>query len=269
MPKRRRSSDSKRRLRANKRRRIVKKSRSKKLMNYRIKQVVKSLMEVKFTNIRGSVDIRPYVGGNQGQCDNTNIISFDPVINQGTGEGQRVGNAIIFTRVGFKFIAVMKPITDAGGACPQFLRLIFFYDKEDPNAVPTPYQSGNFLDNGNTSGPLTGMVNDCFYKYNSDRYRILGQRTYKIGFASNPVNSGSTGFQSFNNNDSPMVIRGRVNLTKWLIKKQKFNDNLGTSLTRKLYCLLLTVRQDGTVDPSLGTPRVAFTYETVYKYIDA
>lgn len=242
----------------------------KRLFNYRVKQVVKSLMEHKHKTVRSNINIVPYTAANAVTCDNINVIGFDPVINQGASVDGRVGNVILMTSCKFRFMLTMKEFIDTGNQCPQFVRMIFFYDREDENNFPTPYTNANFVDALNGSQGLRGDVTDTFYKYNTDRYRILGQRTYKIGYANNGQNTTPSVVRSqlYTNNDSPMVVKGTVNCSKWILKRQKFNDNLGTAMGRKLYCLIMTLRQDGLVNIS-ANPVVQINYEQEYKYVDA
>lgn len=155
------------------------------------------------------------------------------------------------------------------GTVPQLVKLVWFYDRADVNSVPTPFNSQNFIDNNNASQGFAGNLTDAFYRYNEDRYRILGSRTHKLGFASNGGTNGDAAQQFYTNNDSHMFIIGKVDCSDWVIKKQKFNDNLGTAETRKLYCLVYTMPQNGATWPASTPSPCVFRYEIDYKYTDA
>lgn len=243
---------------------------STKVFNSRVKRAVKTMIETKQITVRGTTNIVPYTGSNASSCDSTNIISFDPIINQGTGDGSRIGNNVNFTSCKFRFLLTLKPVTSAGNACPQVVRLIFMYDRENQQYAPEPYQSSNFIDLNNSVANFSGNLTDTFYRYNTDRYRILGVKTYKVGYANNGQNTDLNTIQSqlFTNNDSKMFIRGSVDCGDWWIKRHKFQDNVGSSKERKLYCLVLTVRQDGITNIST-TPVVGMYWEQTYKFTDA
>lgn len=240
-----------------------------KVFNNRVKNAMRQLVEAKDVSVRGAFTIVPFNTGNANTCDTTNIISFDPVINQGTGHAQRIGNVIQMVNCRMSFIITCQPsVSSLIAPQPTVVKLIFFYDREDTNSLPTPYQNGNFYDNNNAAQQFTGRLPDLFYKINTDRYRILGQRSYKLGFAANSGTNASPTYQNFTNNDSKMFIRGSVDCTKWIIKHQKFNDNLGTAMTRKLYCLVMSINQSGLIGVP-ANPMNAIDWEIKYDYTDA
>lgn len=242
-----------------------------KVFNNRVKNAMDGLMEVKNSGIRGDLDVVPFTGANWVTIDANNVIGLnDFVINQGTGESGRVGNVIAVKSCRMRYLLHLLPQAQAGTSVPSFVRLIFFYDKADPNSLPTPYTNANFIDNGNSSQNFTGDVTDLFYRYNTDRYRIFGVRTHKIGWSVNSQNTNTTTIQSqfYSNNDSKLTATASVDLTKWTIKKQRFNDNLGTSYSRGLYCIVQSIYQDGRVAPT-ATPLVKMVYEIDLRYTDA
>lgn len=240
-----------------------------KVFNNRVKNAMASLLEVKEVQVRGNVAIVAFTGANGVTADSTNVIPFDPVINQSTAENGRVGNVINMKSVMMRFMLVLNPASGIYGSVPQCVRLVFFYDRADVNSIPTPYSNANFIDNGASSTNMTGSLTDTFYRYNTDRYRILGSRTYKLGFASATGLNADNTHQYYSNNDSKMFIKGTIDCTKWTIKRQKFNDNLGTAETRKLYCLVISVPQNGAVWPAGQISPCDFIYEIDYKFTDA
>lgn len=244
----------------------------KKVFNYSVKKAMKSLLEVKNSGIRGGFDILPFNGGNMAAVDSTNIIAFDPIINQGTGESGRVGNVITMVSCKMRYLITLNPSIGGASTIPTIVRMIWFYDREDTNNLPSPYSNANFIDAGNTSQQFSGSLTDLFYRYNTDRYRIFGVRDHKLGFANNEVNAAAGSqvalSQYFQNNDSKMFFKGSIDCSKWIIKRQKFNDNLGLSMTRKLYCLVLVVSQTG-IGLLASAPQNKINYEIDFKYTDA
>lgn len=228
--------------------------------------------EVKQSQLRGSFDVIPYAYSNAFQCDNNNIIVFDPIISQGTADNARIGNSITFTKCKMRYLINCNPSINGASTIPTMVRLIFFYDREDPNSIPTVYANNNFINLGSVSTGLTGSLTDLFYRYNTDRYRILGTRTHKLGFADNTVNAGPGSqvslSQYYKNNDSPMYVQSSIDCTDMIIKHQKFNDSLGLSMARKLYCLVMSVSQSG-IGLLPTAPQNKFYYEIDFRYTDA
>lgn len=253
----------------------------KKVFNARVKKAVKSLMEVKTSGLREE-NMLPLVfvppdnngaGGNQVNCDTQNLIDLHNFqIAQGTGESNRIGNVINVVKQTFRYCITMAPQVVNGTAIPVYVRLIFFYDRADTNSMPTPYINANFIDAGNSSQQFKGDVSDLFYRYNTDRYRILGVRTHKLGWSQNGqyTNSATLQNQLYSNNDSKMTVMGTVDLTKMVVKKQKFNDNFVLSYSRGLYCMVHHVTQDGNpLAPNTNRSLIKITYEVEQKYTDA
>lgn len=251
---------------------IAVRKQSTKVFNARVKKAMTSLLEVKSSGIRGAFDVVPYNTANFVTVDANNIIAFDPIINQSTGESGRVGNVINMVSCKMRYLISLNPSIGGASTIPTIVRLIFFYDREDVNSLPTPYTNANFIDAGNSSQGFSGTLTDTFYRYNTDRYRIFAVREHKMGYSTNQVNaaagSNTALSQYFSNNDSKMFVRGNVDCSKWIIKRQKFNDNLGTSMSRKLYCLVMSVSQSGLVLLS-SSPQNYFRYEIDFKYTDA
>lgn len=240
-----------------------------KVFNARVKKVVNTMIETKTLTVRANAPIVPYTGANAAACDSANVIPFDPVINQGTGESNRISNLITMKSCYLRYMITLNATSGIYPAVPQLIKVVFFYDRADVNSTPTPYVNANFIDNNNASQGFSGTLGDAFYRYNEDRYRILGSRTHKLGYASATGTNPDASRQYFTNNDSHLFIMGKVDCSDWIIKKQKFNDNLGTAETRKLYMLLITMSQNGEVWPA-GTPNpCVFRYEMDYKFTDA
>jgi hypothetical protein len=243
-----------------------------KVFNNRVKNAVRGMMEVKETYEQGNIVMLPYDTTNGIACDATNVFDYNPVINQGMGVSNRTGNRIDMKSCITRYIITCRPSVNNGTLWPTVVKLIWFYDRFDANNFPTPYQNTDFLQLGNSSQQFQGDLSDILYRYNTDRYRILATRTHKMGYAdySGVLGSGPTqqayGFQR--NNDSKMFVKSSINLTKYILKKQRFNDNLGTSMDRKLYCLILMIAQNGVVMSANQTQNTV-EYETIYKYTDA
>lgn len=191
-------------------------------------------------------------------------------IQQGLGQGSRIGNKIkiknlkmdgVLFPLGYNAVSNLTP-------APIQVKMWVFYDKEEPNALPTPQGSADFLQFGSSALALQNELFDHTMPVNLDRYRVLTTRTYKLGYAS----YGGTGAQpqqgNFANNDFKLNCRVRVNLTKYAIKTVLFRDNNSNPTTRGLYVMFEPVYANGNPIGSTQIP-ARFEYMLTVDYEDA
>lgn len=193
-------------------------------------------------------------------------------ITQGTGQGNRVGNKITTTKLLLK--GVIEPSPWASGTNdnprPMRMKMVIFYDREDPNALPVP--GSTFFQDGSSTTGFTNTLMDFIKPFNTDRYRIMKQQTFKLGYAAYTgtatVVSSQGANQAYTNNDFKLNCDFTMDLTKYYPKEVKFNDNLSDPMTRGLYCLWYFVAADGSPMPSTYQPADVSFMQT-YQYKDA
>lgn len=240
-----------------------------KIFDMSVKRAMAGQMELKQLIEQGAISPLPFDGAtNQTNIDLTNGIPFDPLITHGTGPSGRIGNRIMMKSVKFSYSFCPNAYGTSGVAIPSLVRMVFYYDRQDPLSLPTPYTNANFFDINNSSQQFTGTFTDMVRRFNTDRYRICKVKTLKIGFANNQGTGGSATNQYFANNDFKLNHRGTIDLTKYIIKNQKFNDNLGYSQNRKLYCLVYVTPPNSATFLATNLP-VSMTHQTIYKWTDA
>lgn len=206
-----------------------------------------------------------------------NVIPLGPnsttlAIVQGTGSGNRIGNKITTKRLMIKGTLTCQPqaATTNDNPRPLMVKMIAFYDREDPNGTPVP--TSTFFQDGSSSTGFTGTLLDILKPYNTDRYRMLAQRTFKLGFsqyagtATSVVNQGIN--QAYSNNDFKLACNFSLNCTKMYPQTVKFNDNLSDPMTRGLYLMWYFVAADGSTLGSAYLP-AQVTYMQDYVYEDA
>lgn len=235
-----------------------------------VKQVLKRHIEDKHVMEQASLMLRTNSpvdpSYNPINVDNANIIRIDQDVALGTNVSSRIGNKINVTKVLFKYGLIINSLAAGGVTNPTNVRMVFFYDREYPTEMPTPTFNGNFFDNNGGSQAFSGDYTDMIKGFNTDRYRILKVKTFKLG---NSYSTGTTGNNLFwSNNDYKMNYRGTLDLTKHVIKRQKFNDNLSISQNRKLYMLAYLTTPNISVMTAASTP-VVLTYQTEMFYEDA
>ena len=134
------------------------------------------------------------------------------------------------------------------GPAPVMVRMVIMYDRTNPTQEPQPG-----INMFQQAGANTGFFNDLtdlWRPYNTDRYRILTTRTFKLGYASNNGTGAQPGFQNLANNDFKMACNFRINLTKYYPKHVKYDDNGQEPTTRGLWCLFYYVAASGNPVPA-------------------
>lgn len=198
---------------------------------------------------------RDLYSSNSGPFASSNLIqvSFGASavdVSQGVADGQRIGNKIKLKRLYFKgtFIPVLYNAANNPTPKPVQIKMVFFYTRAEPADFPTNPQL-DFLQFGSTTTALTNDLVDMWAPFNTDKYRILATRTYKLGQSTYAV-SGTTPAVPYSNNDFQLNCNFKVNLTKHLPKLIRYNDNNMDPTSRGIWCLIIPVWADGQQAPN-------------------
>jgi len=192
-------------------------------------------------------------------------------IAQGLGQGQRIGNRIKVKKLTFDAIIYPKAYNASTNPTPApcQIKFWFFYDKEEPQSIPTPQASGDFLQFGSTALPLGNRLFDHMAPVNTDRYRVLTTRTVKVGYAEYG-GTGATGSLptqgNLSNNDFKLNARIHVDLMPYIVKDVVFRDTATAPTTRGVYMMAQPVLANGaamaaTVIPAEMNFMQSITYE--------
>jgi len=213
---------------------------------------------------------------NYATFDATNIFPLGPrqttlPLPQGTGQGNRIGNRVHTrkliiggTLVPNAYNATTNPIPQ-----PMDVSIWIFYDKTLPTALPTPAANGDFYQNGNGSASFGGDTLDMISPVNTDRYRVLAKRNFKLGYADFAGTGATPGNQNFANNDYKMTCNFRFDLTKHYPKVVVWNDNAtSTPTTRGLFMMVTPAWGQGTTIPA-GVRPLGMQFMQNYSYQDA
>lgn len=184
------------------------------------------------------------------QTDNIFPLGPDPgslIVTQGVTQSQRIGNVVKTKKLMFKGTFVPLPYDGTFNPQPQPVQLTMwiFYDKTNPVAVPTPTASNDFFQNGAASKGFQNDLTDNWSPVNTDRYRVLLRRNFKLGFAQFAGSGASVTNQNFANNDFKLNCNFSINLTKYYPKMVKFNDGTTTPTTRGLFCMVTYALANG------------------------
>lgn len=199
-----------------------------------------------------------YTHGNAGSIDTAIMFSLTPntavtfpqgqiALSQGVGAGNRVGNAVEFTKGTLRMMLSCNPYDATINPFPQpiIAKIFVGYDRTKPYGMPDP-SLPDFFQNGSSASNPTGTLSDMFNLVNKDRYVICYTRTVKIGNAEyfgQPATSGSTAppvYQYYTNNDYKLNPVVNINFSKKMIHKAKFDDTTNTMSQRGTYCWILT-----------------------------
>lgn len=205
-----------------------------------------------------------------------NIIQVGPnnnateplLIAQGVGVNSRIGNKIKTKYMMLKGTLTPLPYDGTTNAqpTPVQVRLVLFYDKQNPSGEPQP--STNFFQYAGANQGFLNDLTDLWRPINKDRYRILASRTFKLGYAENTALGAVTTYANMANNDFKMNHNFRVNLTKMYPKIVKFDENNGDPTTRSLWMMFYYVSATGgAIAANQNLVNVQWMVD--YKYEDA
>nr|QGF19384.1 hypothetical protein [Antarctic circular DNA molecule] len=189
-------------------------------------------------------------------------------LTQGVSQSQRVGNAIKIKSLIFKGTLVPSAynVSTNTQPSPTQVKMFIFYDRINPTVIPSP--STDFFQNGQSQLGLQNDLVDMWLPVNTDKYRVLTTRTFKLGNAQIDGNGSQLDFQGFSNNDFKLNCNFSINLTKYMIKTVKFNDNVNSNMptTRGLYCMWILCSASGNAIPSSQSPcHVQYMQSLVYE----
>lgn len=210
--------------------------------------------------------------------DSNNTIQLSPgstsavQIAQGTGYSQRIGNSISIRKATFKAVFVPRPYS-AGtnpNPVPTVVKLVLFYNRGDNATTPVPRT--DFFQFGNSSIDIKGELADIVSPFNTDKYRILATKTFKLGAA---FYSGTTAdiptndaWQNYANNDFKLNQIVNWNITKYLVKNVRYNDNNLDPVTRGLWMQIMVAPATGDLGLT-GVIPANFQYWVAIDYEDA
>lgn len=194
----------------------------------------------------------------------------DFAIAQGVGDGQRVGNKIIMKKLTWNAFFTPHPqdVAINPDPKPNIVKLVAFYERSNPTAFPNP--EPDFFQFGTGTSAIRGDNSDAIAPFNSDKYRILATKTFKLGYSSytGAGSAGSTINQWYQNNDFKMSQCVKWDLTKYLPKKVIYNDASTIPTTRGLFVQAMISPADNTIGSGGVIPVTCQMWQEV-KYKDA
>lgn len=204
-------------------------------------KIVRSMAEVKQTYARRTFEcynLQPtsassnIVNHYQALTPNNDATNGLPMV-LGASADTRIGNEITPKRAWFKYVVTQNPYNASTNQKPQpyIIRFWIFSIKESPFSAPIADQiydpsTGDFFKDGATVQNMRGTVADLISNVNTEAYRLYGYFDVKCGFAQTNPNGTDPNYQYFSNNDFALSTHGTYDITKFLPKKMKFNNDL-------------------------------------------
>lgn len=195
-------------------------------------------------------------------------------IQQGTGQGARVGNEISTVKCTISGVIRINTTFNAtynNNMCPLYVAMFVVRSKpqqqDTANQINTIIQNA-FFNAGNTSAGFTGTLVDLTRMLNTDIITVLKRRVFKVGVntvqSATAVGTANTANQSFSDGQVSIATMFKMDLTNTLYKKYTYNDTDNTPQNRQTYVFWVPLRVDGQlITTSLG----AYT-GTIPAYID-
>jgi len=191
-------------------------------------------------------------------------------INQGVGQGGRVGNVIKPVKVMLNYVLRPMPydaLTNPN-TYPCDVQLFLGYVKNTPSFVPIPGDFSYLFQAGSSSLGPVGNLRDNIAVINKDYWVIKKRWFHKIGYALNDGTGGVVGSQYFANNDYKMAVTKRLDITKYIPKTIHFNDAVATTNNKNLFFFFQAVAANGGLLPAT-TLSTHIDYWIDFEYQDA
>lgn len=241
-----------------------------------VNRTINRLTETKTARYNFNGDIAYYNGSIF--SSGASIIPISPytgylAINQGTGQGDRIGNTIRPYNVKLRFMLQPAGYNATYNPAPQphVVRMIIFKSKNYGNStlqttLPSLFQ------NGDTAAAPVSSLQDAVFPLNRDLYSIYEDRIIKVGCAASNGTGGAAGYQYLSNNDFELCPRVVIDVTKYLPSRITFNDTSAVSTPNDtaLYVTFLACRSDGTTPAAANTLTPLFCWGCVdFQFKDA
>lgn len=201
-----------------------------------------------------------------------NVIPLGPYpatlpLNQGVGQGARIGNVCKTVRLSFKGTLVPLPynVTTNANPAPSQVKMVIFYEKSTPTVIPNPQP--DFFQNGSTTLPLQNDLTDMWLPFNKDKYHICTTRTFKVGNSQSTGTGNSAVDQFYANNDFKYNRGFNIPLSKYYPKTVRFQDNSAYP-ERCLFACFYPVHANGGAYGGTQVP-IGLQYMQEYRFKDA
>lgn len=200
-----------------------------------------------------------------GFVSSSNII---PLVVQGAGAGNRIGNTIRPKWLSLRFTLRALPTTDSLSptnnnpfkGIPFLVRVIVFKHRW---AIDEASQLG-ILENGNSSQNLGSTPDNWVMPYNKEEYRIFCSKQYTMAALAHTSSSGVLNTENQANGVKSFIVhRCSIPMPKIL----RFNDNNGSATNEGMFMAVAVCNTDGSVISNIQT-RLMINAESYLDFYD-
>lgn len=194
-----------------------------------------------------------------------------PTFTQGTGDDNRIGNAIRVMQGQIKMAINLLPYdaTTNPNILPTWVKLWVVRDLKNVGQLSSMDATSyaNFFRTNGTTVSFQGNCLDMTLPVNESYFRVLYTKTFKLGVSGvYNVAPVSGNVNSFTDN-SPSAKLITINWGKWCKKQLKFTEGNSYPNNDNLYLVIQSVSADGTT--SAGKFQVEFHYTDLCRFEDA
>lgn len=198
-------------------------------------------------------------------------------ISQGNSAQQRVGNKIMLSKVTLRGMVTPRTYqttntteSPSNNAPEPFLFKLWIGYQKDTAYNEVSASLPNFFQEGLSSSPPSGTLMDVFRKVNTDKYRIVKTKTFKVGPQSIVTTQNGTvslNNQQYANNDFKFCQQFSFDVTKYCVKVLKYNDTNNQPNARGLYWWVEALDPTG-ISFTAGRFPASLSYELNIEYKD-
>lgn len=182
-------------------------------------------------------------------------------IDQGTGQGNRIGNKcktlkamLRYTLFSLPYDAVSNPLP-----VPSEVMIVMGFVKSAPASTPNAGQVALLFQGGSSALAPQGDLGDLILPYNSDVWTIKKVIRHKIGSSSVEGTGSQPSRQFFANNDFKYNAVRALDITSIYPKNLVFSDTVQQIQNAGLYIMIQAVNANGTIS-NAATTSVFFDY---------
>ena len=207
-------------------------------------------------------------GGVPLQIQLTPAPSAGMAINQGVGQGDRIGNRIKIIKAVLQYVLYPQGYDATHNRAPTPADVRGFIGRNKISPVLPPNISTALFQYGNTTVGFSNELQDQMLRLNSDVNTIYKQVFHKLAHSYNSSSSGGSSVNQFqSNNDYKMNVKHTIDITKYVPSTVIYNDGNTTPQTPTTWLTIWYNNADNTT-PTLDDQAYAMWYSIQYTFED-
>lgn len=187
----------------------------------------------------------------------------------GTGQATRIGNVVRTKSAILRGVLFPSPGNITLNPTPKAMEVCMWIFKlknrafgDEITYAQSVFNNNFFQDNAGSQGASASLI-DIIRKPNQDVVNVLYKRIFKLGYAAG-TNAGNIG-----NNDFKYNQKFSINVTKYIPKVIKYNDNDDSPSITHTYCMIAPYNADGTLYTDVSYTVAECHWQLDYTYEDA